>query len=287
MTGAQAHDVSAVVCTKDAIASIESCLAALKQAGVGELIVVDASSTDGTAQVADRYATRVLQDEGTGLGAARNLGIASTSGRYILNVGADNVVSEDAIDLMVTTLERGQFAGVGAMTRVTGDDYLSASMNDWWRTRFRSGPAHVIGTPSLFRGDMLRAHPYDASRRSSDDSEICERWRRQFGASFAISDAIVYETGKNTWDEVRRRCELYGHSDYEVFASGCRDGWTLQRRLQSVMHPARKDLWEPLTRVGAARIPLRAPFFATFTALRYASWLGAAHKHRGRVSGAE
>lgn len=287
MTNAPARDVSAVVCTKDAIASIEDCLSALTRAGVGELIVVDASSTDGTAEIAARYATHLLQDEGTGLGAARNLGIASTTGRYILNVGADNIVSEAAINLMVETLETGGFAGVSAMTRVEGDDYLSASMNDWWRTRFRSGPAHVIGTPSLFQGDRLRAHPYDASRRSSDDSELCERWRTRFGATFAISDATVLESGKNTWDEVRRRCDLYGHSDYEVFTAGSSGGWSLQRRLQSVIHPARKDLWEPLTRVGPTQVPVRAPFFAAFTALRYAAWVEAAIKHRGRSSASE
>jgi glycosyltransferase involved in cell wall biosynthesis len=264
--------VSAVVCTKDAVASIAACLQSLRDAGVDELIVVDARSTDGTAEIVRELADVVLEDEGVGLGAARNLGIAHSTGAYILNVGSDNVMSEEAVRRMVETLESGGYAGVSATTRVLGEDYLSSSINDWWTTRFRPGPAAVIGTPSLFRGDTLRAHPYDASRMSSDDSELCERWARDLGARFAISDAVVLEVGKSTWTEVRSRCRLYGISDYEVFAAGSRDGWSMSRRAISLLHPLRKDLVEPLSRLDVQAMPARLPFFAAFTTLRYAAW---------------
>ncbi|MCX6393513.1 MAG: glycosyltransferase, partial [Solirubrobacterales bacterium] len=72
-------DVAAVVCTMNSISGIEKCLVSLREAGVGELVVVDAASTDGTLEVADRMADQVLADPGTGLGRARNLGVAATS----------------------------------------------------------------------------------------------------------------------------------------------------------------------------------------------------------------
>ena len=58
----QPSEVSAVVCTKNSIASVGPCLQSLRNAGTGEIIVVDASSTDGTHALADSLADRVLQD---------------------------------------------------------------------------------------------------------------------------------------------------------------------------------------------------------------------------------
>ena len=46
-----AGDVSVVVCTLDSIGGIERCLTSLRDRGVGELIVVDAGSTDGLSLI--------------------------------------------------------------------------------------------------------------------------------------------------------------------------------------------------------------------------------------------
>ena len=69
-----ANEVSAVICSLNSISGIEQCLASLKAAGVGQVIVVDANSTDGTKEVAEQLADLVLTDPGTGLGNARNRG---------------------------------------------------------------------------------------------------------------------------------------------------------------------------------------------------------------------
>ncbi len=86
------RDVSAVVCTKNSISGIERCLTSLRVAGVDQIIVVDAHSTDGTREVANSAADIVLEDPGMGLGNARNIGIARTTQPLILNMGSDNVM---------------------------------------------------------------------------------------------------------------------------------------------------------------------------------------------------
>ncbi|MDD2859287.1 MAG: glycosyltransferase family 2 protein, partial [Candidatus Nanopelagicales bacterium] len=111
-------DVSAVVCTMNSIASIEQCLKSLRDAGVGELIVVDASSTDGTRAVADRLADRVVVDPGTGLGNARNVGIAHTTKALILNMGSDNIMPSGQLEVMIDALQRDSLQGVSARTRI-------------------------------------------------------------------------------------------------------------------------------------------------------------------------
>jgi len=256
----------------NSIASIEPCLQSLIDEGVGEIIVVDASSTDGTRAIADQLATTVLQDPGTGLGNARNVGIVQTSKPLILNMGSDNVLPPDQLERMIETLEDGGYHGVSARTRIEGSNYPSRGLNAWRKGRFRPGPTAVIGTPTLFRGDLLRANPYDTNRTFSDDSELCERWTREFGATFAISDAEVVEIGKTTWSEVATRCRMYGISDEEIYRLES-PTWSATRKLHSLLHPMRADVFTPLTRLHPVEVLPALPFLLSFASMRYAAWL--------------
>jgi len=281
----QPSDVSAVVCTKNSIASVEHCLQSLKNAGAGEIIVVDASSTDGTRAVADSLADRVLEDPGTGLGQARNLGIAASSGDFILNMGSDNVMPPEQLQRMLSTLTRESVAGVSAQTRIVGSGYIAFGLNTWRSGRFRPGPASVIGTPTLFRGDLLRASPFNPDRSFSDDSELCERWKQDFDATFAISDAYVYEQGKVSFHELWVRCRMYGQSDQEVFSQGVKNSWSVRRRLKSLAHPLVSDVLTPLMNIKVHHAVQATPFLLGFAGLRYAYWMKAsmsAHQSKSR-----
>ena len=272
----QPADVSVIVCTKNSIASIQACLESLRESGVGEIIVVDASSTDGSRRVADSLADIVLEDPGDGLGKARNMGISAARQKFVLNSGSDNIFPPRAIERMLNWLQTSQADGVSAQTQVTSQNFLGRGLNAWRTGRFRPGPALVIGTPTLFHGHLLRANPYDDDRRFSDDSELCERWTRNFGARFEISDAIVIEQGKTTWKEVVTRAHMYGVSDYEVFTSGRIQRWSWYRKLKSLMHPLVVDLLQPLCRLSLRQRLMNAPFLVFFVAMRYHGWLSAA-----------
>jgi len=272
MTSFLPSDVSAVVCTMNSISGIERCLISLREAGVGELIVVDASSIDGTREIAQRLADRLLDDPGTGLGNARNVGIAQTTKPLILNMGSDNVMPTGQLELMIGSLIQGSYQGVSAQTAIEGGDYLSRGLNAWRKGRFRPGPVAVIGTPTLFLGDLLRENPYDLTRRFSDDSELCERWANQFSAGFAISDAMVLEVGKTTLNEVIIRCRMYGISDTEIFRHGRESGWGARRQARSLLHPLLADFLDPVTHLRPNEAVISAPFLAGFTATRYYYW---------------
>ena len=262
----------------NSISAIERCLMSLRDAGVGQLIVVDAASSDGTREVADRLADVVLEDPGTGLGNARNVGIARTTRPLVLNMGSDNVMPPGQLQRMIDALAEHGVQGVSAQTVIEGDDYLSRGLNAWRKGRFVPGPAAVIGTPTLFDGNLLRANPYDPQRRFSDDSEMCERWTREFGARFAISDAFVTEIGKTSWDEVVVRCRMYGISDDEVFRLGRDGGWSLPRQAQSLAHPLRADFLTPMARLPLTEAAVSGPFLAAFAAMRYGFWAKTALK---------
>ena len=121
------RDVSAVVCTKNSMPGISDCLSSLREAGIGEIIVVDAHSTDGTVEVARNFADQLLSDSGTGLGNARNIGISHSTKNYILNLGSDNIVPPYQLERMTGFMLAGNYQGVGAQTIVEGWFYLTWS----------------------------------------------------------------------------------------------------------------------------------------------------------------
>lgn len=278
--GYQASDVAAVVCTMNSISGIERCLASLRDAGVGQIIVVDARSFDGTREIAEDLADLVLEDEGEGLGKARNLGIARTTAGLVLNFGSDNVMPQGELEKMIETLVGGGYHGVSAQTRVEGDNYPSRGLNAWRRGRFRPGPIDVIGTPTLFRGNMLRSYSFDTARTFSDDSELCERWSQEFGSRFAISTAEVLEIGKASWSEVRVRSRMYGISDEEIYRIGSSQGWNTLRKIRSLLHPLSADLLTPIAQLPAKEAVSAVPFLMAFTAMRYEQWIRTAWDQR-------
>lgn len=273
------QDVSAVVCTRNSISGITQCLESLRRNKVGQIVVVDANSTDGTRAVADQLADIVIEDPGTGLGYARNLGIAQTTGELILNAGSDNVFPDGSVhDLLIEFLS-ADVDGMSTQTRIEGSDYLSAGLNAWRRGRFLPGPANVIGTPTLFVGDLLRKHPYDPTRRFSDDSELCERWAKEFNAKFAISHVEVLEVGKTSWSEFTTRARMYGISDAEVFREGSHNQhWSYARKVRSILHPLRVDFLHPIRNIPTLDAIRFTPYFLSFTAIRYQSWVRENHR---------
>ena len=186
LTAKTPAQISAVVCSLNEEARIDECLHSLKEADVGEIILVDAHSTDKTVDVASKYADKIVFDDGKGLGAARNLGIAESEKTFVLNFGADNSIKKEALQLMLNDLDAHQ--GVSCLTSKVGSNYLNRCMNIY-RLRYQHGPVTTIGTPSLFRRKTLQKYKFDNTRKGSDDSELCDRIRELAGGTFYISEA--------------------------------------------------------------------------------------------------
>lgn len=73
-----------------------------------ELIVVDDASVDATAEVAGRWADRVISLAGRphGPGFARNRGVEASRGAWVVFIDADVVVHRDTLRSFVETIER-------------------------------------------------------------------------------------------------------------------------------------------------------------------------------------
>jgi glycosyltransferase involved in cell wall biosynthesis len=78
-----------------------------------EIVVVDDGSTDDTAIVAQRHSAvdarvRIIRQDNAGVAAARNAGIAATSGRYVAPIDADDLWAPSKIECQLQAAAKHQ-----------------------------------------------------------------------------------------------------------------------------------------------------------------------------------
>ena len=103
MPEAEQIELSIVMPCLDEAETLEICikkaLGSLKENGiVGEVVIADNGSTDGSQEIAERNGARVVAVESKGYGAALQGGIAAARGRYVIMGDADD--SYDFSNLM-------------------------------------------------------------------------------------------------------------------------------------------------------------------------------------------
>lgn len=87
-----------------------------------EVVVVDDRSTDNTVSVAHARGARVVRSSNPGAGAARNAGVAATTGSIIGFLDADDVWTQGSLQLRLAALE-GQDAAYGAVEEFVDPGY--------------------------------------------------------------------------------------------------------------------------------------------------------------------
>jgi N-acetylglucosaminyl-diphospho-decaprenol L-rhamnosyltransferase len=128
-------DASVVVVTYDGLPWIEPCLESVR--GV-ETVVVDNGSRDGTPDVVRELFPDVdlVEQENVGLAAGWNVGIARTSGRYVLILNADAWLVDDALARLVAFADEHPEAAVVGPRLSNPDGSLQRSVRGFptvWR----------------------------------------------------------------------------------------------------------------------------------------------------------
>lgn len=146
---------------------IAECLGHMARQTYGDLevIVVNDGSTDRTAEIAAKYAVRLISQENRGVSAARNAGIDAATGEYVHFMDADDAVNDRFYELLAA-----------AATETGADVACSGMINEpkphrtmvWTERRelvtteekFRATNVGVwsFSVRYLFRAEFLRAH---------------------------------------------------------------------------------------------------------------------------------
>ena len=148
-TASRAVPVTVVIPTLNEADRLPACLASV--AWAAEVIVVDAGSTDGTAEIARASGARVIDCRQRSIGAQKNLGIMAASQYWVLSIDADERVTPElrhAIDRAVRAPYARAFR-VHLRNRYLGAPYMRGS---WGRDR------HVRLYPTFARWSAHQVH---------------------------------------------------------------------------------------------------------------------------------
>lgn len=174
---APAIEVSVVMPCLDEADTLATCIrkaqAAMEEAGiVGEVVVADNGSGDGSQRIAEQLGARVVQVARRGYGAALMGGVAETRGRYIVMGDADDSYDFRELPRLVAELRKGADLAQGCRLESGGGRVMPGAMRPlhrwvgnplfsalarWW---FRA-PVHDIycGFRAFTRGFYDRLDP--------------------------------------------------------------------------------------------------------------------------------
>lgn len=184
-------EMSVVVPVRNAEDLLDGCLSAVERQGVHEVIVVDGMSTDSTLDIARRYGTTILSDEGKGLPAARTLGAQHATTRWVALVDADVVLPDGALeDLLAEFLQGGYVALQAGLLSTSGPGYWGQALVAHHRSGRSRSWFGVVAT--IFERSQLLEFGFDPEFLSGEDIEL--RWRLQrAGARTGVSQTTVVE----------------------------------------------------------------------------------------------
>jgi glycosyltransferase involved in cell wall biosynthesis len=120
-------DISVIVICKDSAATIERALDSIRSQSIKpiEVIAVAAPSVDGTIEILKtRKDVVILNQQGRGIGDARNFGISEAKGSYIAFLDADDEWVPNALEMQYTALEQDPSAMVamGLLVKIADNE---------------------------------------------------------------------------------------------------------------------------------------------------------------------
>lgn len=165
-------DVTVVIAVYNTMPYLTACLDSLVRQTVGharmEVVAVDDGSTDGCGELLDTYAARhpglfqvVHQANSGGPAAPTNRGLALARGRYVLFLGADDWLGDEALARMVASADEWRSdvlipKQVGVNGRLVPQGIFDATAAS---VGFEdSALAWALADTKLFRLDLIRRH---------------------------------------------------------------------------------------------------------------------------------
>lgn len=267
-------DVSVIICTKNSEDTIGEVLKSVIKNNPLEIILVDAKSTDNTRNIAKKYVSKILLDPGKGLAIARNIGLKEVKGKFVLFIGSDNVIGSKTIIRLKKYMNDYSYIGVAALTRLKNRNrnYFTRGLDMRWKLRFFEGPREVIGTPYIFKTEVLKQYKFDPNMSWSDDSDLGTKLSRN-GYKLGYSNVKCWEIGFENLKSILYRFRMYGKSDYEYY-NKYSTNWKLKRKIRSILHPFIVEFMEPMIKLKGCKKLFFLPFLFLITFYRYKGYIG-------------
>jgi glycosyltransferase involved in cell wall biosynthesis len=269
-------DLTVVIPVRNAEQLLPACLASVAREGPSQIVVVDGNSIDGTLEIARRYPTTVLSDEGRGLPVARMLGAREAKTRYVALVDADVVLSEGSLARLLEEFRAGGYTALQAgLHSVGGPGYWGRALAEHHRSGRSRNWFGLVAT--IFERETLLAVGFDEKFVSGEDIEL--RWRlAQDGRRIGVSSSTVvtHRFGDDTFAFARDQFAMDGRGLAEMVR---KHGWRGARLLALPAAAAVRGIWLSLVRLR----PQWVPYYVCFGAANYAAMIRSFTARRRKV----
>lgn len=187
--------VSVVVCVRNEEARIEDCLRSIVANQCEEIIVVDGGSVDGTVEIAERYATRIVRSGASNITRDRQLGVDAARNQYIAMIDADHRLRQGDIDSLLADLDKYKLDIVQSqlISHDPSNFWTRAEEEAWYLVHNRPGPRKMIGTaPAIFRKSVFQKVRFDDHITTRiDDSDFVYRLSKYPEIRIGIGDTQI------------------------------------------------------------------------------------------------
>src|SRR3989338_6898640 len=184
-------DVSVIITTKNTQAYIGDCLESIKKQdyplGTTETIVVDNNSTDRTAFIARQYTDKVY-NFGPERSAQRNFGVKQASGKYVLYLDADMVLSNNVLSECFRKGENEGYIALYIPERILGKGFWM-KVRDFERSFYN---ATCIDAVRFVRRDIFQGiSGFDENLTGPEDWDL-DRRIKHLGKAGIIKSPIYH-----------------------------------------------------------------------------------------------
>jgi glycosyltransferase involved in cell wall biosynthesis len=253
-------DLSAVIPRRSASQFLDECLASIARSNPREIIVVDGMSTDGTREIAAKYTSRILSDEGRGLPFARLLGAKEARSSAVALVDSDVVFPHGALEALFNEFSENGRRPLQAGLHSVGPGYWGGALAAHHRSGRSKKRFGLVAT--IFEHDTLLRYGFDQKFRSGEDIELRIRLKRDGVPASVSRRTTVIHRFEGGYEFARALWLADGHGlGMMVRKFGPRSTWLVGLPLGSMARGIAKCL------VG--RQPRWIPYYILFAVYNY------------------
>lgn len=142
-----------------------------------EVIIVDNYSNDNTVEIAKKFGAKVIQAK-SNPAAARNIGVANSTGKYVLFVDSDQILSPTVIEECVKKCESGDTSMVKIPEVFIGMNFWSRCSALWKNCYQKAAEHRFRGEPRFFvKNHLIQAKMFDERLTWAEDQELYNRMK--------------------------------------------------------------------------------------------------------------
>lgn len=236
--------VSVVMPVRNRRALLEKCLQSIREMDYPqdrlEVIVADADSEDGSAELAESMGATVIPNPAKDLCTGRNLAFAACSGEIVAFCDSDSVVPKDWIRSALKYLQDPAIAGVGGPEMTPNEGVVPQSIHccftlpSYVSVHSHSGRAgavrrvpHVPTCNFVCRREALsKVMPLSWTKGCGSDLHLGRMLREQGYALLRAPDVRMWHHKRSTWQAFMSQLYAYGKGRAHLVKTGSPLGWT-------------------------------------------------------------